>query len=221
MANWNELLKEKRFCREYPAIEVINFIEMLNFSQYATKNILDLGCGTGRHCHYFASLGFNVWGCDISEIGIRYTVERLCKDNLQARLVKSDMAAIPFKNDFFDAIVSYSVIHHNVIDPIKKCVSEVYRTLKPGGHFFMKVKSTVDSNFSKGKQLETNTYLFPCGPEKGIPHHYFDEEELRHLLRDFRIIQLIELSVRTLVHKEEKVDGVLGHWCVVGEKSGA
>lgn len=218
MADWNELFKQKKFRRDYPAIEVISFIEMLNFTQFDDKNILDLGCGAGRHCHYLASLGFNVYGCDISETGIRYTLERLSKDNLQAHLIKSDMTAIPFKNDFFDAIVSYSVIHHNTIDSIKECVSEIYRTLKPSGRLFLKVKSTVDSNFRKGKQLETNTFLFPSGPEEGIPHHYSDKEELMNLLKNFNIIQLIQLSVHTVIHKEGKVDAILGHWCVVGEK---
>lgn len=218
MADWNELFLQKRFCGDYPTIEVTSFIKMLNFTRFDNKNILDLGCGAGRHCRYFASLGFNVYGCDISEIGLRFTIERLSKDNLKAQLVRSDMSAIPWKDNFFHVIVSYNVIHHNTINSIKKCISEIHRTLKKGGHFFLKVKSTIDTTYEQGKQIEDNTFVPTFGPEEGIPHHFFTQKEIMDLLKDFNIIQLIQLSVHTLVHNKEKVNGINGHWCVVGEK---
>ena len=37
-------------------------------------NVLDLGCGTGRHVVYLAKSGFSVFGLDHSPEGIRFTV---------------------------------------------------------------------------------------------------------------------------------------------------
>lgn len=52
---------ESRLAREAP------FFEKL-FAEHRLKSVLDAGCGTGRHCFYFASLGAeNVVGADASE----------------------------------------------------------------------------------------------------------------------------------------------------------
>ena len=38
-----------------------------------------------------------------------------------------------------------------------------------------------------GTELEDGTFIQGNGPEKGVPHHFFDEGELRELLRDFEV----------------------------------
>jgi SAM-dependent methyltransferase len=40
------------------------------------KNLLDLGCGTGGHAHYFATQGFNVTGVDLSAAMIDRALEK-------------------------------------------------------------------------------------------------------------------------------------------------
>ena len=52
------------------------------FNKNGFKNILDLGCGTGRHTLLLADRGFNVHACDISKSGIKMTRELIDNSGL-------------------------------------------------------------------------------------------------------------------------------------------
>ena len=42
-----------------------------------TKNVLDLGCGTGRYTIFLAKTGFDVYACDLSEKAIEIVKKEL------------------------------------------------------------------------------------------------------------------------------------------------
>ena len=76
------------------------------------KRILDAGCGNGRHSIFFAEQGLNVWGIDISKEAIEVANVRLAKLGLEANLKVGDVEKLPFKREYFDAVVSYGVLDH-------------------------------------------------------------------------------------------------------------
>src|SRR5262249_45263237 len=95
--------------------------------------VLDLGCGVGRHVVYLAERGFRMAGVDISPSGIRLAQEVCSVRRFNFEGHVSDMSALPWRDDTFDAVLSISAIHHHQRREIVRTLGEVRRVLKPGG----------------------------------------------------------------------------------------
>jgi len=99
--------------------------------------VIDLGSGAGNDCfvarHETGSEG-KVIGIDFTPIMIekaRTNAEKLGYNNVEFR--EGDIDAMPVSNDIADVIVSNCVL--NLVPDKEKVVKEIYRVLKPGGHF--------------------------------------------------------------------------------------
>lgn len=100
------------------------------------KRILDLGCGSGRHIVYLAKESFEVYGIDISPIGIELAKRWMEDEKLKASLITGDIYnKLPYADTFFDAVISVQVIHHNTARNIRRLVAEIWRLLQPKGLF--------------------------------------------------------------------------------------
>lgn len=188
------------------------------FKERKVKIILDLGSGTGRHIIYLAKNGFDVYGIDIAQKGIEITKDWLKKENLQANLrIGSFYQQLPYTDNFFDAVISTSAIHHANIGDIRKAIREIERILKPKGLIFVTVRKRKFRNWSKSKIVEKygkqkvnyqviadRTYVPIEGGEKGLIHYLFNKELLRKEFKSFKIIDIW-------------VDGDKRHYCLLGE----
>jgi malonyl-CoA O-methyltransferase len=92
-------------------------------------NVLDLGCGTGRHSLWLAAAGATVTGVDFSE-GMLAEARR--KPGAEAiRFVVHDLhLPLPFATEF-DLVVSGLVLEH--LRELDGFFAEAHRVLKPGG----------------------------------------------------------------------------------------
>jgi len=92
--------------------------------------LLDLGCGTGRHALWLAAAGAIVTGLDFSDGMLR---EARAKPGAEAvRFVVHDLhEPLPFAAGSFDALVSGLVIEH--VRELGPFFSEARRVLRPGG----------------------------------------------------------------------------------------
>lgn len=220
MKQWNEIFKKagKVFTGIQEDIPKIANI----FKKHNVRKILDLGCGSGRHTVYFAKEGFDVFGFDIAEEGINITKSWLKKEDSQANLkVGSIYDKLPYPNDFFDAIVSTSVIHHEKIQNIRKLIKEVRRVLKPKGLIFITVrrrkfrkkwpKFTIIERFRKQKVrykiIGPRTYVPIEGGEKELIHYLFNKKLLKKEFKNFKIYDIW-------------VDSNRRHYCLLGELKG-
>lgn len=169
------------------------------------KRILDLGCGSGRHTVLLSGAGFDVYATDISEEGLKLTKRWLNDLKLKAKLKKSSCyKKFPFKDNFFDAVISTQVIHHNYIDKIRFCISEIERVLKPNGILFVTVSfSKYKRRATKFKNPEPRLYIPLDGEEKGLPHYIYTEKEL---LKDFNHFKVLDF------HKDKGA-----HYCLLGK----
>lgn len=209
MTKWDQILRRKEYSLENPDGIVVNFASTIENRE--AKRILDLGCGAGRHVVYFAERGFEAYGADISETGLKLTKNKLRSKKVEAAIIKSDMRLLPFIDTCFDAAICVQTIYHQKLKEIQETVSEIQRVLKKKGLFLTNFHSTRSSKLGEGTKVEENTFMQETGPERGILHHFVDENELCELFKDFRIVDLET--------KEKMIETYLrSHFNVLAEK---
>jgi len=170
-----------------------------------TAKVLDLGRGTGRHTVYLASLGFDVYGFDWSDASIGIASSELTKEGLHATLLVWDMneTPLPYRDSFFDCVLSIRAFHHTLLEKIRLIVSEIQRITKAGGLIYVEVPSWHEDEKilnSDIVEIEPRTLIWSKGKEANVPHHHFLREELLEFFEGCAVQELNEKS---------------GHYCLL------
>ncbi|MGV8983164.1 class I SAM-dependent methyltransferase [Clostridium sp.] len=165
------------------------------FKRNNCKNVMDLGCGTGRHSIHLAQQGFKVFATDISETGIGIAKSKAKKLNLtNIEFKQHDMRDIPFKNNSLDGILCVWTTGHGTLEDSCKNANEIYRILKPNGVVVIDYVSTNDGNYGKGKEIDKDTFVDNVEGEENIPHHYSTIEELKELYSNFLKVNITPID---------------------------
>ncbi len=93
--------------------------------------LLDVGCGTGIILpELVRRTGAEIWAVDtfLQEHSLK---EMMRLEGITAHLAAADLLRLPFKDDYFDAVLLISVLEH--IKDLETAVAEIHRVLKPGG----------------------------------------------------------------------------------------
>jgi len=185
---WNEIYKKQidiSIDKTLPPIMDV-------FKEYKVRKVLDLACGSGRHILYMAKLGFEVYGIDISEVGIEAAKSLLYSNNLHAELtVGSIYKKLPYEDNFFDGTICIRSLNHGTIDDIGKLIKEMERVLKPRGLVYITVRKKVAKKKRLPfKEIAPRTYIPLEGKEKGIVHYLFNKSILRKEFHNFEIHKL-------------------------------
>jgi ubiquinone/menaquinone biosynthesis C-methylase UbiE len=182
------------------------------FKENNVKKVLDIGCGTGRHVLYLAKNGFDVYGLDESKTAIKIAKHWLNTKNLKAQFkIGNQYKKFPFKEKYFDAIISTQALHHGITKDVEKVIGEIKRVLKNNGIIFITVarkrsrKEIKSSPYlvPKSKQIEKNVYIPLEGREKGLPHFLFNKTLIKKKFLGFCIND---------IHKDDS------HYCFIGHK---
>ena len=206
MADWETIFKEKGKVFFEPQEDMKNVIKFMKKEN--VNKVLDLGCGSGRHVVLLTKESFNVYGTDISKEGINLTKKNLKKLSLKAKLkVTSCYEKFPFIDNFFDAVISTQVIHHNYIEKIRYCISEIERVLKKDGIFFVTVAARIMNKKrpSKSKLVKPRTYIPIDGEEEaGLPHYLYNKILMKKDFKNFKILNM-------------HIDTGKKHYCLLGK----
>lgn len=108
----------------------------------AGARVLDVGCGSGWLSEYFARLGYDVTGIDISDELVRMARERVesvpynvdHETNLRCRFQTHDIEVEPLREKF-DAIICYDSLHH--LEDERAVFSHLANMLDVGGLLFI------------------------------------------------------------------------------------
>ena len=217
MKQWNKIFKKHGKVFLKPQEDMPRIAKL--FKRKNIKRVLDLGCGTGRHLIYFAKKGFDIYGIDIAEEGIKIARKWLKGEKLKAKLkIGSIYKELPYKSNFFDAVISTNAIHHGKIKTVRKAIKEVERVLKPKGLIFITVrKRKFKKRWPKSKVIERHgkqtvryrvigprTYVPMEGGEKNLIHYLFNKELIKKEFNNFKLYDIWANSVRM-------------HYCFLGE----
>jgi malonyl-CoA O-methyltransferase len=140
---------------------------IVKWFNYKDKNILDLGCGTGR---YSIPLGKNnsVVGVDISEGMLKIAKQKAIKNKVNISFIKQDITKYAAK-DRFDVIVSMLVQDH--IKNLKSLVKNIDKASKIGTeliisnvhpiHTLNTIKNKNKAIVAKDLKFSTDQYYHP------------------------------------------------------------
>lgn len=187
--HWNELHASARFRPLYPSEHVVRFLLATRslLQKDSPLRFLDIGTGAGRHMVLAASLGFMPVGVDISWEGLRHARQRLLQANAVDALASASMTSLPFRNQSFDAILSYGVFCYGVGRDMAAAIDEAWRVLAPGGSLFVVTRTTNDYRFGKGRELEPHTFQLDIDDtnEMGTLQHFLAAEDLPNYFAKF------------------------------------
>lgn len=196
-----------------PAPEVSELIE--SQSPRKRPNVLDLGCGLGRHAIAFAKAGFCVTATDASETAVAHL--RACAQQLGLAIEAKtcDVLDDSLPTDSFDIVLSYNVIYHGYRHQFAKSVDHVQLLLKPEGLFFFTCPTRKDGKYGFGEKVAPHTFLCAKSITPGDVHYFAHEHDFDHLLSGFE-----QLS-RTKEEGYWDNDGVqqfYSNWLVLAQK---
>jgi SAM-dependent methyltransferase len=101
--------------------------------------VLDVGCGYGRHAMELAARGFHVVGLDISTPLLVRGGEEAHRRGLTINFVRGDMRELDFEGQFDGAYCLFSTFGYFDDETNKKTVGNIARALKPGGRVLIEI----------------------------------------------------------------------------------
>jgi SAM-dependent methyltransferase len=101
--------------------------------------VLDVGCGYGRHAMELAARGFHVVGLDISTPLLVRGGEEAHRRGLTINFVRGDMRELDFDAQFDGAYCLFSTFGYFDDETNKKTVANIARALRPGGRVLIEI----------------------------------------------------------------------------------
>jgi len=93
---------------------------------FQPRNLLEVGCGTGRFVYWGRRLGIDAWGIDISPYALSQA-----NPEIRKYLKKADATRkIPFKDNSFDLVVSINLLEHILEPKLASVLKEYQRVSK-------------------------------------------------------------------------------------------
>jgi SAM-dependent methyltransferase len=172
--------------------------------RYSGDNVLDVGCGIGRH---LAALGPKPL-----KVGVEISLEALKRAqelSNEVLLIQADAYRLPFPSSSFDTALSIDVVEH--LEHPSDLLREMFRILLPHGRLILQTP-----NYPIKRLYDVINYIKPRGWRKSIKDDSthivkLSWRQLERLVKDFVIIEsrarniLLESKLPFLIRLK-------GHW---------
>ena len=114
-------------------------VDFTRFPIHPGEQVLDLGCGFGRHAFEAYRRGANVVAVDRSADEVEQVTSMFramaaageAPADTHARAVRADLLSLPFPDASFDVVMASEVLEHIPADEI--AMAEIARVVRPGG----------------------------------------------------------------------------------------
>jgi ubiquinone/menaquinone biosynthesis C-methylase UbiE len=116
----------------------------------AGRHVLEPGAGNGEFTMRLAKSGASVVGIEIAPKQVAIANEKLSHFP-NVKIIEGDVTQLPFEDQSFDAVVGNAVLHHFELN---STLPELYRILKPGGHFFFTEPNMLNPQIAVEKNIK-------------------------------------------------------------------
>jgi ubiquinone/menaquinone biosynthesis C-methylase UbiE len=113
------------------------FGRYVDFDALRSKDVLEVGCGSGIAAQMFAEAGANLTAVDLTLWAVSTTRSRLDAFGLDGTVLEADGEQLPFADASFDLVFSWGVIHHS--SNMDRALAELVRVCRPGGRLVVMV----------------------------------------------------------------------------------
>jgi len=188
-------------------------IKLLDNYEFQKKNLLDVGCGDGRHIDFLHKLGFNVTGTEVAENKVKDLKEKFD----YSEFFVGTSSKLPFKNSSFDFVIAINSIYYlDVTDTLKKNIISCVNVLKKGGIFIASYVGNKHFIFLKNPHKSTNKEidykLHQCDDDISI-QSVSSKNEIKELYKNTGI------NISKIGEIHDEMDGLDRHlFYVVGIK---
>lgn len=205
---WNERIHDLEMTRHEPGtkeffedldqyrFDKLRYLpEIVDFGGYASKRLLEVGCGIGTDLVRFARGGALVTGVDFSETAIGLARRNAEISGVAADLRLADGEALPFEDESFDVVYGHGVLQYTA-EPARM-VAECRRVLKREGEAIFMVYNRISwlNALSKLMRVELEHEDAPVLRKDSIG-------ELRELLSVFDDVRIVpeRFPVKSRLH---------------------
>lgn len=136
---------EPKTCDQFSYLTRKSYVlEMLEHDRRNRNGrILDIGCGPGIYAKDLLTLGWEIWGIDLSPKMIEAAAESIAglseAHRGRAHFSVGQVGALPFDPSFFDAVLCIGVISY--LEKLEQSLSDISRVLKPGGSAILQLSN--------------------------------------------------------------------------------
>jgi len=136
----------------------VDFLEKeLDFNK--DKNILDIGCGTGRHSIELNKRGYEVTAIDLSESMIEQAKNKMKKKDLDVNFRVKNALELDYKKEFDLSIIlcegAFSLMEND--DKDYKILKNAYNALKDKGKLILTVPNAYKPIIEENENLDLTT----------------------------------------------------------------
>lgn len=150
-------------------IDIYLFDQLLKGRFEPSMRVLDAGAGSGRNVVYFLRNGYDVYAVDRSPEAVarlRQLAAGLAPELPPEHFTVGDLAALPFPDAQFDAVICSAVLHFaRDEEHFTQMLDELWRVLKAGGLFFARLASTIGIE-QRVDHIEGRRYRLGDGTER-------------------------------------------------------
>jgi len=172
--------------------------------------ILDLGIGEGRNALFFAKMGYEVEGIDISETAVERCMRRSQGANLKVQASVGDLRELDIPQARYSLIIAAWVLNFLRKGEADKMMAKIRDGLKRDGIVYVAVFSTDDPGFTWAKEklelVEENTFY---SRKMRTYRHYFIKDEIVLPFADFRLLYHADGTELDLDHGEPHYHGFI------------
>lgn len=180
-----------------PQADTLRFLKFLKKEQkyiVEGKNILDLGCGTGRNSNYLAERDNNVIGIEISKTALLIAKERAISLGVNVDYRFGDIGeSYDIKDDSIDIILDVTSSNSLNEKGRENYLNEMNRVLMKGGYIFVRAlckdgNKNVKNLLKQSPGREYDTYIMK---EIGLTERVFSREDFIKMYgKYFKILNL-------------------------------
>lgn len=136
-----------------------------------SSSILELGCGAGNDSIAFVRNGHSVLATDFSDVAVQKCTQRFTNTPNLSFETLDISHPINHSDNSFDLVYARLSLHYFTDQKTHAAFNEIHRVVNPGGYLCFMCKSTEDSLYGLGEEIEKDMFEY-----KGHVRHFFSKE---------------------------------------------